>query len=90
MSSHELIAILMEEDRHRKSRNGESSSVALQVRASGRQKGTINPKKDEECFNCRKKGNISNDVIVGRKEEQRRARDLKGEKRRKERIRLRR
>ena len=56
ITSHELIAVLLEEDRRRKGRIGESAGTALH--AHGKDKGT---NKDKECYNCRKKGHISSD-----------------------------
>lgn len=62
LSSHELIAILMEEDRRRKGRN-DSAGTSLQAKGnkggkSGR-KSTGDP--NVECYNCHKKGHMSKD-----------------------------
>jgi hypothetical protein len=51
--SHELITVLLEEDRRRKGWIGESAGMALH--AHGKDKGT---NKDKECYNCNKKGHI--------------------------------
>ena len=58
--SHELVALLLEEDRRRKARNGESSATVLQVKAKGKSRAD-NPNKDKECFNCHKRGHVSTD-----------------------------
>ena len=62
ITSHELIAVLFEEDRRRKGRNGESAGTALH--AKGRDKGGCGhhgggSNKDKECYNCKKKGHIA-------------------------------
>ena len=54
VSSHELIAVLMDEDRRRKGRGGESSGTALLTK--GKEKGA---NKDKECYNCKKTGHIA-------------------------------
>jgi transposase InsO family protein len=62
IKSHELVAVLLEEDRRRKARSGESSGTALHAHAKARGKfGDDNPNKDKECFNCRKKGHVKGD-----------------------------
>ena len=60
--SHELVAILMEEDRRRKSRNGDSAGASLQAKYSKGQKNN-NKKTDPntECYNCHKKGHMASD-----------------------------
>ena len=57
LSSHELVAILMEEDRRRKGRNNDSAT-SLQAKGQNKGKGT-DPK--VECYNCHKKGHMSKD-----------------------------
>ena len=56
ITSHELIAVLLEEDRRRKGRNGESAGTALH--AHGKDNGG---NKDRDCFNCKKKGHIKSE-----------------------------
>ena len=46
---HELIAVLMDEDRRRKDQGGESSGTALLTK--GKEKGA---NKDKEFYNCKK------------------------------------
>ena len=61
LSSHELIAILMEEDRRRK---GQTSDSATSLQAKqGKGKGTGKSSKDPnvECYNCHKTGHMSKD-----------------------------
>jgi hypothetical protein len=60
VKSHELIAILLEEDRRRKTRNGESSGTALHAKTKGKFKAD-GPNRDKECYNCHKKGHVSAD-----------------------------
>jgi transposase InsO family protein len=62
VKSHELVAVLMEEDRRRKTRNNEYSGTTLhaKTREKGRPKGD-GPNRDKECYNCRKKGHVSAD-----------------------------
>ena len=52
--SHELVALLFEEDRRRKTWNGESST-ALHARHNAK------TDKSTECYNCHKKGHVSAD-----------------------------
>ena len=61
LTSHELIAVLLEEDRRRTDR-GNNNDVALQGRSNqkGRTKSS-NDNSDKECFNCKKKGHIKTD-----------------------------
>ena len=60
LSSHELIAILMEEDRRRKGRNNDSAGTSLQAKHNkGKGKTTGDP--NVECYNCHKKGHMSKD-----------------------------
>jgi hypothetical protein len=62
ITSHELIAVLLEEDRRRKGRNDESAGTALYSKGKekshhGGSGGGSN--KDKECYNCKKKGHIA-------------------------------
>ena len=59
LQSHEIIAILLDEDRRRKGRSGGSDEVALQAKGKGWEK-----KKDCECYNCKKKGHMMKDCGV--------------------------
>ena len=64
LKSHELIAILLEEDRRRKGRTGESPSYSLQARGTGKGnfKGASKFNSSEtECYNCHKKGHMAKD-----------------------------
>jgi transposase InsO family protein len=54
--SHELIAVLLEEDRRRKGRS-DGTSTALYSKGKEKQGAT----KDKECYNCKKKGHFSAD-----------------------------
>ena len=74
ITSHELIAILLEEDRHCKAQNRESSGTALHVRAEGKGKPKAT---DKECYNCHKTGHLARDCYAkgGAKEGQRRGKD---------------
>ena len=53
VSSHELIAVLMDEDRRRKGQGGESAGTTLLTK--GKEKGV---NKNKECYNCKKMGHI--------------------------------
>jgi hypothetical protein len=62
LSSHELIAILMEEDRCCKGRNSNPAGTSLQARQNkgkGTGKSTGDP--NVECYNCHKRGHMSKD-----------------------------
>src|SRR5277367_3060424 len=72
LKSHEIIAILLDEDRRRKGRSGGSGETTLQ--AKGKEKK--DKKKDCECYNCKKRGIWQR--IVGQKEEEWREKDQKG------------
>ena len=64
LKSHELIAILLEEDRRRKGRTGETGGYTLQARGTskGNFKGTNKGNcSDPECYNCHKKGYMAKD-----------------------------
>src|SRR5580765_7497394 len=55
LKSHELVAMLYEEDRRRKTRNGETST-ALQAKHN-----TKGGNQNAECYNCHKKGHLAAD-----------------------------
>jgi hypothetical protein len=57
LKSHEIIAILLDEDRRRKGRSGSSGETTLQAKG-GKAK---EKKKDCECYNCKKKGHMAKD-----------------------------
>jgi len=64
LKSHELVAILIEEDRRRKGRTGESQGYTLQARGTGKGnfKGASKYNSSEtECYNCHKKGHMAKD-----------------------------
>jgi len=64
LKSHELIAILLEEDRRRKGRTGESQGYTLQARGTGKGKFKGASKfnsSETECYNCHKKGHMAKD-----------------------------
>src|SRR6202522_967132 len=64
LTSHELIAILLEEDRRRKGRIGDSAGTTLHVTRHpkmGSHAGKQNKNPDIECYNCHKKGHMSHD-----------------------------
>lgn len=61
LSSHELIAILLEEDRRRRGRNDESVGVALQAKNSSRNSKPSGNGEGKECYNCHKIGHLSKD-----------------------------
>ena len=57
ITSHELIVVLLEEDRRRKGRAGEGSGTALLSKGKDKQ----GAHKDKECYNCKKMGHIAVD-----------------------------
>ena len=61
LKSHELIAILMEEDRRRKGRNGDSAGTSLQAKGNNNKFGKSSKDTNVECYNCHKKGHMSKD-----------------------------
>ena len=63
LTSHELVALLLEEERRRKARAGGSQDVAMHGKyAKGnRKKNSVSSDSDKECYNCKKKGHISKD-----------------------------
>jgi transposase InsO family protein len=63
LKSHELVAILLEEDRRRRGRNDDSASgVAMQAKFPKSDKGSDSKKTEKrKCFNCGKEGHIKED-----------------------------
>ena len=64
LTSHELIAILMEEDRRRKGQNGDSAGASLQAKnysKGGCKNIKLNVDSNTECYNCHKKGHLAKD-----------------------------
>ncbi|KIM74035.1 hypothetical protein PILCRDRAFT_828602 [Piloderma croceum F 1598] len=55
--SHELVAILLEEDRRWKERTGDPHDVAMQGRVPNRGSSHGKPSEhlEKECYNCHKK-----------------------------------
>jgi hypothetical protein len=58
LTSHGLVAILLEEDRRWRGRNRDPDEVALHTRDSGKASGTNS---DKEWYNCHKKGHLVKD-----------------------------
>ena len=63
LTSHELVAILLEEDRRRRERTGDPRDVAMQGRAPNRggSRGKPGEHSERECYNCHKKGHLAKD-----------------------------
>jgi hypothetical protein len=60
-SSHQMIAMLLEEERRRTKRTGGSQDVAMHGKfAKGDKKKNLS-NSDKECYNCKKKGHVSKD-----------------------------
>ena len=61
ISSHELIAVLLEEDRCCKGREPSGTALYAKARDKGKSKGghSRGDNKDKECYNCYKKGHIA-------------------------------
>ena len=59
LKSHEIITILLDEDRRCKGRSGNSGETTLQAKERG--KGKKKENADKECYNCKKKGHLSKD-----------------------------
>jgi hypothetical protein len=57
LTSHELVAILLEEDRRWKERTGDPHDVAMQGRVPNRGSSHGKPSEhlEKECYNCHKK-----------------------------------
>ena len=60
LRSHELIAILYEEDRRRKGRTSEAAAGSS-FQAKSFVKGRGKSDSDKECYNCHKKGHMAKD-----------------------------
>ena len=58
VSSHQLVALLLDEERRRTKRTGGSQDVVMVAR--GNEKKNLS-NSDKECYNCKKKGHISRD-----------------------------
>ena len=81
LKSHELIAILLEEDRRWKGRTGETGGYTLQARGTGKENyksASKNNNSDTECYNCHKKGHMAKDCWA--KGGEREGQGLKGQK----------
>ena len=63
LKSHELVAILLEEDRQWHGRNDDSASgVAMQAKFLKSDKGSDSKKMEKrKCFDCGKEGHIKED-----------------------------
>ncbi|KIJ42164.1 hypothetical protein M422DRAFT_81072, partial [Sphaerobolus stellatus SS14] len=61
LSSHELIGILLEEDRRRRSRSEEHSAGTAMQSNNRKFKNSRSEKSDKECFNCGKTGHVKKD-----------------------------
>jgi hypothetical protein len=61
LRSHEIVAILLDEDRCRKGRSSGSGDTALQAKGKGREMRKKKENSDKECYNCKKKGHLSKD-----------------------------
>jgi gag-polypeptide of LTR copia-type/Zinc knuckle len=65
LNSHELITILLEEDRqwHRRSESDTATRMAMQAKNASRGGRGLDSRKDEtrKCFNCGKGGHIKED-----------------------------
>jgi len=59
LKSHELIAILYEEDRRRKGRTTEATGSLFQAKSVLKGRGKTDS--DKECYNCHKKGHMAKD-----------------------------
>lgn len=65
LTSHELIAVLLEEDRCCKERSGDPSAVAMQGKGPNKNAKRNKPEKsDVECYNCHKKGHMAKDCFA--------------------------
>jgi hypothetical protein len=63
-TSHELVAILIEEDRRRRERTGDPRDVAMQARQQNWQTQNSSSRNNDsqiECHNCHKKGHMARD-----------------------------
>ena len=59
LRSHEIVAILLDEDRRRKGRSGSSGEIALQAKGKGKERRRESS--DKDCYNCKKKGHLAKD-----------------------------
>ena len=59
LRSHEIIAILLDEDRRRNERSGTGTSGEAALQAKG--KGKKRDNSDKKCYNCKKKGHLQED-----------------------------
>ena len=61
LTSHELVAILLDEERRRKTKAGSSQDVAMHGKFAKGDRKKNSSDSDKECYNCKKKGHISKD-----------------------------
>ena len=61
LTSHELVAILLDEERRRKTKAGSSQDVAMHGRFAKGDKKKNSSDSERECYNCKKKGHVSKD-----------------------------
>ena len=61
LTSHELVAILLEEERRRNARTGYSQDVAMHGKYAKGDKKKNSGDSEKECHNCHKKGHIAKD-----------------------------
>ncbi len=65
ITSHELISVLIEEDRRRKDRNGDPQNVSMQGNKLRNKSGKNSwKKKDIICHHCNKKGHMKQDCYA--------------------------
>ena len=60
-TSHEIIAILLEEERRRTKRTGNPQDIAMHGRFAKGERKKNSSDSDKECFNCHKKGHMAKD-----------------------------
>ena len=58
---HEIIAILLDEDRRHKGQSGSTTDSALQAKGKNRQGKGKDDSDEKKCYNCKKKGHIAKD-----------------------------
>ena len=61
LQSHEIIAILLDEDRRHKGQSGSTIDLALQAEGKNRQGMGKDDSDKKKCYNCKKKGHIVKD-----------------------------